>query len=50
MTIFAPVGVANAAYTITVVNNGATNAQTATSYTQSIITSGSTFTIADYLR
>jgi hypothetical protein len=36
-------------YTLTVVSNGAVNSQTTdTNYTQSIISSGSTFTVADY--
>lgn len=35
-------------YTVTVVSNGAIGGQTAVGYSQSIITSGSTFTVADY--
>lgn len=35
-------------YTVTVVSNGAIGAQTTVGYSQSIITSGSTFTVADY--
>jgi hypothetical protein len=50
MTVFVPYGLPNGTYTVTVVNNGAVNAQSVSTYTQSIITSGSTFTIADYLR
>jgi hypothetical protein len=39
-----PVGV----YTVTLVSNGAVNGQTAVGYSQSIISSGATFTVADY--
>ena len=35
-------------YTVTVVSNGSIGGQTAAGYAQSIITSGSTFTVADY--
>jgi hypothetical protein len=50
MTIFTPYAVTVGTYTVTVVSNGAANAQAATGYTQSIISSGSTFTVADYFR
>jgi hypothetical protein len=43
-----PDPVANGTYTVTVVNNGAVGAQAAATYQQSIISSGSTFTVADY--
>ncbi|GIE33023.1 hypothetical protein Ait01nite_060680 [Actinoplanes italicus] len=42
------VPVANGTYTITVVNDGAVGAQLSATYSQSIISSGSTFTVADY--
>jgi hypothetical protein len=42
------VPVANGTYTITVVNDGAVGAQGNGTYSQSIISSGSTFTVADY--
>jgi IPT/TIG domain-containing protein len=41
--------IANGTYTVTVVNNGAISAQLATAtYSQSIVSSGSTFTVAPY--
>ncbi|WP_436527522.1 IPT/TIG domain-containing protein [Actinoplanes sp. HUAS TT8] len=40
--------VSNGTYTITVVNNGAVAAQAVAGYQQSIISSGSAFTVADY--
>ncbi|MBM2621595.1 IPT/TIG domain-containing protein [Actinoplanes sp. LDG1-06] len=40
--------VPNGTYTVTVVNNGSVDAQTSDAYVKSIITSGSTFTVADY--
>jgi hypothetical protein len=42
------VPVPNGTYTITVVNNGAGDAEVVTGYQQSIISSGSTFTVSDY--
>jgi hypothetical protein len=48
LTIFPQTPVPIGTYTVTVVNNGAVNAQTASGYTQSIISGGSTFTVADY--
>jgi hypothetical protein len=50
MQIFTATPVPNGTYTVTVVSNGAVGGQTATNYSQSIISSGSTFTVADYLR
>lgn len=50
MTIFTPYAVAVGTYTMTVVSNGAAGGNAATGYVQSIISSGSTFTIADYFR
>jgi hypothetical protein len=49
-TIFTPAPVAEGTYTITVVSNGAGGAPASTTipYTQSIISSGSTFTVAPY--
>lgn len=45
----APPGpIPNGTYTVTVVNNGSVDAQKTDAYTTSIITSGSTFTVADY--
>jgi hypothetical protein len=40
--------VSNGAYSITVVNSGALDANDSASYQQSIISSGSTFTVSDY--
>jgi len=48
ITIFTPAPIANGTYTITVVGNGGVGAQTAATYSKSIISSGSTFTVADY--
>ena len=49
-TIFVPTAVPEGTYTMTVVSNGAPGASTITTipYTQSIISSGSTFTVAPY--
>jgi hypothetical protein len=46
VTLTTPVPIGT--YTLTVVNSGALNAATDPAYTQSIISSGSTFTVADY--
>jgi hypothetical protein len=48
VTVFDVIPIPNNAYTITVVNNGSVGANTAAGYSQSIISSGSTFTVADY--
>jgi hypothetical protein len=50
MTVFTPYPVTIGTYTVTVVNNGSAGAQAVAGYSQSIISSGSTFTVADYLR
>ncbi len=50
VAVFTPYPVPIATYTVTVVNNGTVNAQATAGYSQSIISSGSTFTVADYLR
>lgn len=49
--IFTPTPVPNGTYTVTIVSNGFPGAQLNTTipYTQSIVSSGSTFTVADYL-
>jgi hypothetical protein len=49
-TIYTPASVPEGTYTVTVVSNGAPGASTSTTipYTQSIISSGSTFTVAEY--
>lgn len=49
MVVWIPFPVSDGTYTVTIVNNGLPNAQATAGYTQSIITSGSTFTVADYL-
>ena len=43
-----PAPIPNGTYTVTVVNNGSVDAQNTAGYSRSIITSGSTFTVADY--
>jgi hypothetical protein len=50
LTIFTPTAVPEGTYTMTVVSNGAPGASTITTipYTQSIVSSGSTFTVAPY--
>ncbi len=48
LTIYTPAAIPNGTYTVTVVNNGAPGAQTGATYMKSIISSGSTFTVADY--
>ncbi|WP_189170358.1 IPT/TIG domain-containing protein [Pilimelia anulata] len=53
LTVANPVAVPIGAYTLTVVSNGAVDVQAGganedTAYTQSIISSGATFTVADY--
>ena len=46
--VYEPTPIANGTYTVTVVNTGAINAQSAATFKKSIISSGSTFTVADY--
>jgi hypothetical protein len=50
LTIYTPTAVPEGTYTVTVVSNGAPGASTITTipYTQSIVSSGSTFTVAPY--
>ncbi|MEV6924701.1 IPT/TIG domain-containing protein [Dactylosporangium sp. NPDC051485] len=48
-TIFNPAPVPNGTYTVTIVSNGAPGAQLQSTYYQTIISSGSTFTVSDYL-
>jgi hypothetical protein len=48
VTIFTPAAIPNGTYTITVVTSGAPGAQSGAAYMKSIISSGSTFTVADY--
>ncbi|GIF03684.1 hypothetical protein [Actinoplanes siamensis] len=48
VSITPSVPVQNGTYTITVVNNGAVGAQVNASYQQSIVSSGSAFTVAEY--
>jgi hypothetical protein len=49
LTLHSGVPIPNGTYTVTVVSNGTVGAQLLSGYTQSIISSGSTFTVADYL-
>lgn len=48
VTVTQSTPVPNGTYTVTVVNNGAVGAQLVAGYQQSIVSSGSTFTVADY--
>ncbi|MEV0559906.1 IPT/TIG domain-containing protein [Dactylosporangium sp. NPDC050588] len=49
LTLHSGIPLPNGTYTVTVVSNGAVGAQLTAGYTQTIISSGSTFTVADYL-
>ncbi len=49
LTLHSGIPIPNGTYTVTVVSNGAIGAQLLPNYTQTIISSGSTFTVADYL-
>jgi hypothetical protein len=48
MTVAAPVTVPDSPYTMTVVSDGSVDAQAGGGYTQSVISSGSTFTVAPF--
>ncbi|WP_344620168.1 IPT/TIG domain-containing protein [Dactylosporangium salmoneum] len=47
--IFNPTPVPNGTYTVTIVSSGAPGAQLQSTYYQTIISSGSTFTVSDYM-
>ncbi|GAA1507573.1 hypothetical protein GCM10009827_022180 [Dactylosporangium maewongense] len=49
LTLHSGIPIPNGTYTVTVVSNGAVGAQLTAGYSQTIISSGSTFTVADYL-
>jgi hypothetical protein len=48
VTLTYPNPVPNGTYTLTIVSNGTVGGQSATGYTQTVVSSGSTFTVADY--
>jgi IPT/TIG domain-containing protein len=48
LSIKGPARVPNGAYVVTVANNGAVDAQTNATYDQSVVSSSSTFTVANY--